>query len=151
MSIIPSIDFHRMCSATHTHTAPAAVAFNMDRWQIKKTYWLNLSSSAAIHLQARTLLLAFNRKCKRMEIVSEVSRVGPPPPPFFSLPELIERVITHPTPQYQDPHPHLHTWFTPPQYLRREKTDKEVEWERYALEFHPDCNRKRVQMHILIR
>lgn len=55
---------------THTHTPTAAVAFNVDRWQIKKTYWLNLSSSAAIHLGSRTTLLAFNRKCKRMEIVS---------------------------------------------------------------------------------
>lgn len=57
----------------HTHQAAGAataVAFNVDRWQIKKTYWLNLSSSAAIHLRPGTTLLAFNRKCKRMEIVS---------------------------------------------------------------------------------
>lgn len=47
---------------SHSQPKAAAVAFNVDRWQIKKTYWLNLSSSAAIHLRAQDNAIGFQYK-----------------------------------------------------------------------------------------
>ncbi len=151
MSIIPSIDYlsSRVLHYTYTHTATAAVAFNMDRWQIKKTYWLNLSSSATIHLQTRTLLLAFNRKCKRMEIVSEVSWAIFSPFLFLAWAHWTSNHAHKPLIP-RPPPPYTHSSPLPNASGEKDRQGGR-ERERHALEFHPECNRKREQMNILIR